>query len=160
MGVLVAKEKNMDGPFGSLPPEVQTNLALQCNSKECIDARNKVINARNDAVAACSDVKRLENDRTAYVAILGVLVAALIALVVAAFQAPWPINLVIWIVATLATIAVGIMVALVADVTNKLNRAKTTLAAAIQAFKDAVTEVESNCNSFCPPIDLTVPTCL
>lgn len=150
----------MDGPFDSLPSEVQSNLALQCNSQACIDARNKVINSRNDATAACSDVKRLENDRTAYVAILGVLVAALIALVVGAIQAPWPLNLVLWIIATLATIAVGIMIGLLADNFNKLNRAKTVLATAIQSFKDAVAEYETNCNSFCPPIDLTVPTCL
>jgi hypothetical protein len=150
----------MDGPFDSLPRDVQRNLALQCNSKECIDARNKVVNARNDAVAACSDVKRLENDRTVYVAIQGVLVAALIALVVAAVAAPWPINLVLWIIATLASIALVIMIALLADVTTKLNGAKAVLATAIQSFKDAVVEVETSCNSFCPPIDLTVPTCL
>jgi hypothetical protein len=119
-----------------------------------------VINARNDATAACSDVKRLENDRTIYTAIMGGLVAALIALVVAAINAPWPLNLVLWIIATLVSIALVIIIALLADNFNKLNRAKTALATAIQSFKDAVAEVEKNCNSFCPPIDLTVPTCL
>jgi Flp pilus assembly protein TadB len=150
----------MDGPFDSLPPEVQRNLALQCNSQACIDARNKVVNARNDAVAACSDVKRLENDRTVYVAIQGVLLAALIALVVAAIAAIWPINLVVWIIATLVSISLVIMIALLADVTSKLNAAKARLATAIQSFKDAVLEFQASCNSFCPPIDLTVPTCL
>jgi hypothetical protein len=87
-------------------------------------------------------------------------VAALIALVVAAVAAPWPINLVLWIIATLASIALVIMIALLADVTTKLNGAKAVLATAIQSFKDAVVEVETSCNSFCPPIDLTVPTCL
>lgn len=150
----------MTSPFNSLPPGQQAELAQQCNSPACNAARNKVITSRNDATAACSDVKRLENDRTAYMAIMGVLVAALIALIVAAIQAPWPLNLVLWIIATLATIALVIMIVLVGDVTAKLNAAKTVLATAMQSFEDAVKEVQENCNSFCPPIDLTLPTCL
>jgi hypothetical protein len=147
-------------PFDKLPPEDQTNLARQCASQACIDARNKAVNARNEATAACSDVKRLENDRTAYTAVLGVLVAALIALIVAAISAPWPINLVLWIIATLVSIAMVVMIALLADNLSRLNGAKNMLATAIQSFKDAVMDVEANCNIFCPPIDLTVPTCL
>jgi F0F1-type ATP synthase assembly protein I len=150
----------MDGPFNSLPPEVRMNLALQCNSEACIAARNKVVNARNDAVAACSDVKRLESSRAVYATILGVLVGALISAVVAAFTAPWPFNLIAWIVAALLSIAVGIMIGLVVDVSIKLSRATAALATAIQSFKDAVAEFQTNCNGFCPPIDLTVPTCL
>ena len=150
----------MTDTFNSLPPEVRSVLAQQCNSKACIDARNKVISSRNDATAACSDVKRLESDRTAYVAIVGVLVAALVALIVAAIAAPWPLNLVLWIIATLATIGLVIMIVLVADVSGKLNAAKTVLATAMQSFKDAVAEVQANCNGFCPPIDVTLPTCL
>jgi hypothetical protein len=150
----------MDGPFDSLPHDQQVQLAQQCNSQACIDARNKVVNARNDAAAACSDVKRLESSRAAYTAILGVLVAALISAVVAAITVPWPFNLIAWIVAALLSIAVGIMIGLVADVSIKLGRATAALASAIQSFKDAVADVQANCNSFCPPIDLTVPTCL
>jgi hypothetical protein len=150
----------MTGPFNSLPPEVQNNLAMQCNSKACIDARNKAINARNDATASCSDVKRLESDRAAYTGIMAAILAALIALIVAAIAAPWPLNLVLWIIATLVTIALVVMVVLLADNFSKLSTAKAALATAIQAFKDAVAEIETNCNSFCPPIDLTVPTCL
>src|SRR5262245_41606514 len=131
----------MDRPFDSLPPEVRTNLALQCNSEACANARNKVVNARNDAVAACSDVKRLENDRAAYSAVLVGLGAAAVALWIAGSQAPWPVNLVLFIVAALVTIGALIMVGLVADVSIKLGRAKTVLATAIQSFKDAVTDV-------------------
>jgi hypothetical protein len=150
----------MTGPFNSLPPDVQKNLATQCNSKACIDARNKAINARNDATAACSDVKRLESDRAAYTGIMAALVAALIALIVAAIAAPWPLNLILWIIATLATIAVVVMAVLLGDNFSKLSKAKADLATATQSFKDAVMDIETNCNSFCPPIDLTVPTCL
>lgn len=150
----------MDGPFDSLSPEQRAALAQQCNSKACTDARNKAITARNDATSACSDVKRLENDRTSYLAVMAGLLAALIALIVAAIAAPWPLNLVLWILATLASIALAVMIALVADNTSKLNAAKTVLSNAVQSFKDAVAEIQTNCNAFCPPIDLTVPTCL
>src|SRR5438270_5566902 len=144
--------------FGSLPPETQMKIALICNSDACKDAKNQVITSRNDVMIACSDVKRFENDRTVYFAVAGGLGAAATTLWIAGANAPWPVNLIGFIVAAVLTILSLVFSGLAADATVKLGKAKEIFATAEQMFKDAVAAVMKNCDINCYS-DLTVPTC-
>lgn len=146
-------------PFDKLSTERQIEIAAKCDSQACRDAKNSVIITRNSVANACSEVKRLEGERNVYAAIASGLGAAATALWIAAAAAPWPVNLVLAIVAALATIAAFVVRSFMIDRQVKLGVANATLSTAQQMFNDAVAAVMRDCDNFCYP-DLTVQTCL
>lgn len=152
-------ETGLGDIFNKLPPERQNEIAAKCDSQACRAAKDSVITFRNDVVAACSEVKRLEGERNVYAAIASGLGAAATFLWIAAAAAPWPVNLILAIVAALMTIAAIIVRSLMIDRQVKLGVANSTLTTAQQMFKDAVAAVMRDCDTFCYP-DLTVQPCL
>jgi len=146
-------------PFDKLSNERQIEIATKCDSQACRDAKDSVITSRNNAATACSEVKRLGGERNVYAAIASGLGAAATALWIAAAAAPWPVNLILAIVAAIATIAAIVVRSVMIDRQLKLDAANSTLKTAQQMFKDAVAAVMRDCDNFCYP-NLTVQTCL
>lgn len=145
--------------FNRLPDDRQIEIAAKCDSQACRNARDSVITSRNSAAIACSEVKRLEGERNVYAAIASGLGAAATALWIAAAAAPWPVNLVLAIIASALTIAAIVFRSLMIERQVKLDQAKTVLANAQRMFTDAVAAVMRDCDSFCYP-DMTIETCL
>lgn len=145
--------------FNRLPDQRQIEIATKCDSQACRDAKNTVVTSRNSAAIACSDVKRLEGERNVYAAIASGLGAGATALWIAAAAAPWPVNLVLAIVAAALTIAALIFRSLMIERQVKLDQAKAVLANAQRMFTDAVAAVMRDCDSFCYP-DMIIEACL
>lgn len=148
----------MEHFFEALPPEQQTAIAVKCISQACIGAKNSVAASRNNVITACSSVARFNSDRNFFATLAGALWAAAAAAAVGAAVTPWPFNLVLWILAAVLAVSAAIATGFTIDAENKLAGANATLAAAQQAFQDAVAAVIRECDSFCYG-DLTVPSC-
>src|SRR5215207_9314909 len=101
MSDTVMPETPMSGPFDHLPGETQTEIAAKCNSQACTDAKNAVINTRNDVASACSDIHSFESDRTFWAVLAGVFygfAGAAVAGALTVGAAVW-VSVVLWVVA-------------------------------------------------------------
>jgi len=114
--------------------------------------------SRNSVTIACSKVTQLNSDRTFFSALAASLWAAAAAAAVGAAVTPWPVNLVLWIIAGAFAVSAAIATGFAIDKENKLTAANAVFATAEQAFLDAAAAVVRDCDYACYP-DLAIPTC-
>jgi hypothetical protein len=145
-------------PVDDLPGDVRKNVITQCESQACKDAKNALIVLRNKILGLCTDLHAHESARTSYGATAIGLAAAAGGVAAAAFAAPWPLNLVLGIIASVIATVATVFFILYLHEQHMCNIYNTLIANAQQEFKDAVDTMIAACPEQCRG-DATLPLC-
>jgi Flp pilus assembly protein TadB len=145
-------------PIDLLPPDVQNQVVDRCQSNACQVAKDQLVILRNRILALCSQLATEKSKLNTYGVVAGALTAALAGAVTAAATTPWPINLVLWIVASLLATALVVMLILVAHEQNLINILSSAVKDRQDEFEAAVKTMQQECPEQCRS-DATLPTC-
>lgn len=146
-------------PFEFLNLEQRQQIFNQCSSPACSESKAALEVSRREIVKECDAVAFARSRRNATAAVAAAMLTAAITAAVVAATTPWPINLILAIVAaTLAVIAItsGVMAAIAQ---SELESAMMRLSQARQTFTDNAARVQKDCGPYCAG-DTVLQACL
>ncbi|MBV7326988.1 hypothetical protein KFU94_01745 [Chloroflexi bacterium TSY] len=140
-----------------LTEQEQTKISkeAECNSPECVQARMRLQAARNKILSICSKLDQLRKSLSSWNTAIAVLLGVISALVIAAGSV-FPIPVVgpfaaafLLGVAGLLLLLVGLFALFANNLRTQVSDAERELAAANDAFANAVEEVMATCPPEC-----------